>query len=221
MALEIAAGMLIFYWGGAMVGRFLGSSLLNGVRAVTMVLVFLVCCGADALSYLVRNYSVSPDHVVQKELLAALQNGRPFFTLVGVVVLLLAIVGFSRGGKVAIKTNLLLAGCAILAATFVCISMLTFGHTAMWTILFVGLFNSIMFPSIFTLGIDGLGELTGDGSGLLVAAIVGGAIIPELQGIIADKIGIHHAFFLPVLCYLYIAFYGFSGFKHGHESAAG
>ena len=81
----------------------------------------------------------------------------------------------------------------------------------MWSILLVGLFNSIMFPSIFTLGVDGLGPLTGDGSALLIAAIVGGAIIPELQGVLADRIGIHHAFVLPVLCYLYIAFYGFKG----------
>jgi len=76
------------------------------------------------------------------------------------------------------------------------------------------LFNSIMFPSIFTLGVDGLGPLTGEGSALLIAAIVGGAIIPELQGLLADRIGIHHAFILPVICYLYIAYYGFKGSKH-------
>ena len=89
------------------------------------------------------------------------------------------------------------------------------------TILAVGFFNSIMFPSIFTLAIDGLGPLTGKGSGLLVAAIVGGAIHPEVQGLLADRIGIHHAFFLAALCYLYIAFYGFKGSKHGHEAVAG
>ncbi|HEX3120846.1 MAG TPA: hypothetical protein VHP80_17240, partial [Candidatus Acidoferrum sp.] len=89
--------------------------------------------------------------------------------------------------------------------------MLSFGHFAMWSMLFVGFFNSIMFPSIFTLAIEGLGALTGDGSGLLVAAIVGGAIIPELQGLFADRIGIHHAFFLPILCYIYIAYFAFVG----------
>lgn len=81
----------------------------------------------------------------------------------------------------------------------------------MWSIILVGLFNSIMFPSIFTLGIAELGPLTGDGSGLMVMAIVGGAIIPLAQGAIADRIGIHHAFILPVLCYLYIVFYAFQG----------
>jgi FHS family L-fucose permease-like MFS transporter len=76
-----------------------------------------------------------------------------------------------------------------------------------------------MFPSIFTLGIAELGPLTGDGSGLLVMAIVGGAILPVTQGAIADRIGIHHAFLLPVLCYLYIVFYAFWGSKPQHVVA--
>ena len=91
--------------------------------------------------------------------------------------------------------------------------MLTFNSFAMWTILAVGLFNSIMFPTIFTLAIDGLGKHTGQGSGILCTAIVGGALLPVLQGFFADNIGIHHAFFIPVLCYLYIAYYGFRGYK--------
>jgi FHS family L-fucose permease-like MFS transporter len=137
---QAAAGLLSFYWGGAMVGRFIGSALQQKIAA-----------------------------------------------------------------------NKILGVAAIVAALLVITSMLTFGHVAMWTIIAVGLFNSVMFPTIFTLGIEGLGPLTGDGSGLLVAAIVGGAIIPELQGIIADRIGIHHAFFLPILCYMYIAYFAFVG----------
>jgi MFS transporter, FHS family, L-fucose permease len=85
------------------------------------------------------------------------------------------------------------------------------GHTAMWSVLAVGLFNSIMFPTIFSLGVAELGPLTGIGSGILTMAIVGGAILPVIQGMIADHIGIHHAFFIPVICYLYILFYGLSG----------
>ena len=81
----------------------------------------------------------------------------------------------------------------------------------MWSIILVGLFNSIMFPSIFTLGIDGLGKLTGQGSGILIAAIVGGAIIPIAEGVLADRIGLQVAFLLPAICYLYIVFYGFVG----------
>ena len=75
------------------------------------------------------------------------------------------------------------------------------------------MFNSIMFPTIFSLGVAELGPLTGSGSGILNMAIVGGAILPVIQGAIADTIGLHHAFFLPVICYLYILFYGLSGSK--------
>jgi FHS family L-fucose permease-like MFS transporter len=81
----------------------------------------------------------------------------------------------------------------------------------MWAILSVGLFNSIMFPTIFTLAIEGLGKHTGQGSGILCMAIVGGAIIPVIQGALADSVGIQMAFFLPVVCYAYIVFYGAKG----------
>jgi FHS family L-fucose permease-like MFS transporter len=137
-----AAGFVSFYWGGAMIGRFLGAGLL-----------------------------------------------RRF------------------------KPGSLLALCAIFAAGLVTASMLLGGHTAMWSILAIGFFNSIMFPTIFSLGVAELGPLTGSGSGVLNMAIVGGAILPVIQGIIADHVGIHHAFFLPVICYLYILFYGLSGSK--------
>ncbi len=110
-----------------------------------------------------------------------------------------------------VKAGGLLGSAALVACLLVLVSMLSAGSIAVWTILAVGLFNSIMFPSIFTLGLAGLGPLTGKGSGLLVMAIVGGAIIPVVQGVIADHIGIHHAFILPVLCYLFIAYYGFRG----------
>jgi FHS family L-fucose permease-like MFS transporter len=112
-----------------------------------------------------------------------------------------------------VRPGKLLGLCAICAATLVTASMMLGGHTAMWSILAVGLFNSIMFPSIFSLGVAELGPLTGNGSGVLTMAIVGGAVLPVIQGVIADHVGIHHAFLLPVLCYLYILFYGLSGSK--------
>ena len=146
---KVAASFLAFYWGGAMVGRFIGSALLQKM-----------------------------------------------------------------------KTGGLLGICAICAAALVAISMLTNGHVAMYSIILVGLFNSIMFPSIFTLGVAELGPLTGDGSGLLIMAIVGGALVPVAQGWIADHIGIHHAFFLPVICYLYILFFALSGSKPNSERYA-
>jgi FHS family L-fucose permease-like MFS transporter len=140
LTVQAAAKLVSFYWGGAMIGRFIGSALL--------------------------------------------QRLNPGKTL-GVA--------------------------AIVACLLVAISILTTGHVAMWTILAVGLFNSIMFPSIFTLGIAEMGPLTGEASGLLVTAIVGGAILPLLEGALADRIGIHHAFIIPAVCYIYIAYYGFKG----------
>jgi len=139
---KVAASFVSFYWGGAMVGRFIGSAILQKVR-----------------------------------------------------------------------TGLVLGIAAVVACLLVCISMLTFGHVAMWSIMLVGFFNSVMFPSIFTLGIAELGPLTGDGSGVLIMAIVGGAILPVIQGTMADRIGIHHAFILPAICYLYIVYYAFKGSK--------
>jgi len=138
--LETAAKFLMVYWGGAMVGRFLGSAVLQRVPA-------RVVLGFDAL----------------------------------------------------------------VCATLVCLSMLTTGHFAMGAMLLIGLFNSIMFPTIFTLGIEGMGPLTGEGSGLLTTAIVGGAIISLAQGFIADRVGIHHAFILPVICYLYVLLFAAKG----------
>jgi len=146
---KTAAGYVSFYWGGAMVGRFLGAGLLRKFRAGNLLGVFAIC-----------------------------------------------------------------------TSVLVTLSMLTHGHFAMWIILAVGFFNSIMFPTIFSLGVAELGPLTGDGSGILNMAIVGGAIVPLLQGAIADRIGIHHAFFIPVICYLYILFYALSGSRPNSERYA-
>src|SRR6267143_1830779 len=136
-----------------------------------------------------------------------------------------------------VKAGKLLALCAVMAALLVSVSVLSNGHVAMWSILAVGLFNSIMFPCIFTLGIAELGPLTGDGSGILNMAIVGGAIIPLLVGKIGDLInrayypamtqgetswgqGIHYALVVAVICYLYILFFALSGSKPNSERYA-
>ena len=107
----------------------------------------------------------------------------------------------------------LLAVFAAIAGVLVLVSMTSQGHVAMLSIVAVGLFNSIMFPTIFALGIEKLGPLTDKASSLLIMAIVGGAVIPWLQGVLADHLGVHHAFVLPVLCYAFILFYGLRGSK--------
>jgi FHS family L-fucose permease-like MFS transporter len=119
-----------------------------------------------------------------------------------------------------LSTRAVLGTVAVVACILVVISMLSTGWLAMGSIICVGLFNSVMFPSIFALGVDGLGPLTAKGSGLLVQAIVGGAIIPLAEGALADRIGIHHAFILPALCYIYIAYYGYRGSVHQDSSSA-
>ncbi len=98
-------------------------------------------------------------------------------------------------------------------AVLLIVSMLTSGPVAIWTLVICGFCNSIQFPNVFALGIVGLGPLTSRGSGLIMTAIVGGAIIPYLLGAIADKIGIQGSFVLPLACYLYIAWYGIWGSK--------
>lgn len=139
---SVAAKFLMVYWGGAMIGRFIGSAVLQRVR-----------------------------------------------------------------------TGPILGGAAIGAFTLVIISLLTHGHIAMYALLFVGLCNSIMFPSIFTLGIQDLGPLTSKGSSLMIAAIVGGALIPLGTGALADHIGLHPAFIVPAICYVYIATFGLTSIR--------
>ena len=143
---KTAAAYVALYWGGAMVGRFIGSWLLTKVR-----------------------------------------------------------------------TSLVLGTAAVVACGLVVVSIMTHGHTAMWAILAVGLFNSVMFPSIFTVGLTGLGPLTSKGSSLMVAAIVGGALIPLAEGHLADKIGVQHAFMIPAVCYIYIALFGYLGGRHAER----
>ncbi len=135
-----AAGFVSLYWGGAMLGRFVGSALLRRIDA-----------------------------------------------------------------------RRLLGAFAAVAALLVLTTMLSSGMLAVASVVSIGLFNSIMFPNIFTLGIEGLGPLTGRASSLLIMAIVGGAIIPVAQGALADAFGVHHAFILPLLCYIYIVFYALNG----------
>jgi FHS family L-fucose permease-like MFS transporter len=133
-----------------------------------------------------------------------------------------------------IKPSKLLAFAAVMAGLLVTTSVFTNGHIAMWSILSVGFFNSIMFPCIFTMGIAELGPLTGDGSGILNMAIVGGAVIPWLVGKAGDLInhrsypgmiqgetswgqGIHYALLAATFCYLYILFFALSGSKPNSE----
>lgn len=187
---EADAGKYVsLYWGGAMIGRFFGAITLSGsMSRRSYMLLAMILPLAFALAY--YNTETVNDALIY----------------VAFAVVNLGIFLTTRGNP-----GRTLAILAIGAAVLVVATMLLKGAPAMWTILAVGMFNSIMFPTIFTLAIDGLGKHTGQGSGILCAAIVGGALVPVLQGFFADRIGIQAAFFLPVLCYLYIAYYGLKG----------
>ena len=126
-----------------------------------------------------------------------------------------ALVGRLLGAGIMTKVNpgKLLGIFGVVAAILIAVSMFTSGNVAIATLVLCGFFNSVMFPNIFTLGIAGLGPMTSKGSGLIMTAVVGGAVIPYLIGAMADKTTIQTAFVIPMVCYLYIAFYGFVGHK--------
>jgi FHS family L-fucose permease-like MFS transporter len=126
-----------------------------------------------------------------------------------------ALVGRLLGSWVLTKvqSGKLLGNFGFAAAALLSVSMITSGQTAIWTMVLCGFFNSIMFPNIFALGIAGLGPMTSKGSGLIMTACVGAAVIPFLIGALADKVGIQHAFVIPIACYLFIAYYGLWGSK--------
>jgi FHS family L-fucose permease-like MFS transporter len=109
------------------------------------------------------------------------------------------------------EPRMLLAIAAAVAALLVATTMLSRGSVALWSVVAIGLFNSIMFPTIFTLGIAGLGTATDKAASLLIMAIVGGAIVPLAEGALADRVGVQLAFALPLACYLFIVFYGWRG----------
>ncbi|WHL19145.1 L-fucose:H+ symporter permease [Stenotrophomonas acidaminiphila] len=115
----------------------------------------------------------------------------------------------------------LLAGFALANVVLLGVILAASGEVAVYGIVATGLFNSIMFPTIFSLAIERLGPLTNKASSLLIMAIVGGAVIPLLQGMLADRIGLHLSFVLPVACYLYIIFYGLVGSRPRAASGQG
>ncbi len=127
-----------------------------------------------------------------------------------------ALIGRLLGSWILTKFNAgrLLGIFGFAAMLFVFVSMMTHGQVAILAVVMCGFFNSIMFPNIFALGIAGLGPMTSKGSGLIMTAVVGGAIVPPLIGYVADHTGsIQTAFIIPAVCYLYIAYYGMWGSK--------
>ncbi len=118
-----------------------------------------------------------------------------------------------------IKAQHLLVVLGLAGTALLLVSMFSHGLFAVWTLVFCGVTNSIMYPTVFALGVAELGPLTSKGSGVLTIGNVGGAVIPPLFGVLADHIGIQYAFVIPIIGYLYVAYYGFSGYKPERDAA--
>ena len=162
---ESTAGyFLMVYWGGAMVGRFIGSAILQKVKTgivlgATGILALLLILISIKTTY-TSGVWIHPGHFMQWHWIFFVPKSVPMFSMLA-----------------------------------------------------IGFCNSIMFPSIFTLGIQDLGPLTSKGSSLLIAAIVGGALVPKATGILADHGGLHPAFIVPAVCYIYIAAFGIASIR--------
>jgi len=193
-----AKNFLAFYWGGAMIGRFLGAiSLSNlkklkkyGLMLLTSILTFLLIYG---IIYLESGYTFK------------LKTVTPF-----IIFLLINYIGFILGKSLPGRT---LAIFAFIVIILLATTLVTGGYIAMWTVVGIGLFNSIMWSNIFTLAIKDLKENTAQGSSLLVMMILGGAIVPVIQGAVAEYFnGYHLSFFIPIICYAYLMYYGWKGY---------
>jgi FHS family L-fucose permease-like MFS transporter len=112
-----------------------------------------------------------------------------------------------------IKAEKLLAVLGLLGVALLLVSMFTSGQVAIWSLVLCGVANSVMYPNIFALGIAELGPMTSEGSGVITIGNVGGAVLPVLFGLLADKTSIQYAFVIPIIGYLYVAYYGMSGYK--------
>ena len=205
------APFISMYWGSLMIGRWAGAISVfnpsNSVRKILLIVIPYVAFGVVLAANAISGQDVTP-----------------LYAYAGVIVIQIA--GFFLGQDRPAKT-LMIFGLLGMAAMVV--GLLTEGTVAIFAFMSGGLFCSIMWPSIFALAIAGIGKYTSQGSAFLVMMILGGGIIPPLQGKIADIIGIHNSYFIPVLCFGYLAFYGWKvirilrdqGIAHEVEMGAG
>lgn len=188
------------YWGSLMIGRFTGSvSVFNPGKIAKKVLTLFV--PFITFFFIVWILFLKEQHT---------GSDVSYFMFIKdmyvyLIYIAIAVMAFFLGQAKPAQT-LLLFSCA--CVILLIISQLTTGETALWSVISLGLYNSIMWPVIFTLAITGLGKHTSQGSSLLVMAILGGAIIPPIQGLLADYKGLHYSFIVPIICYVYLAFYG-------------
>lgn len=191
-----ASNYLAYYWGGAMIGRFLGAISLSALKKSAKYLyMVMIAAGAFLLIYFTTYY------------MKGLRFEQVWY-YIGFMILNYAV--FILGKSIPART---LALFAVVALGLLITAIVTSGRLSMWCMLSIGLFNSIMWSNIFTLAINGLGKYTSQASSLLVMMILGGALLPPLQGLIADSFGIQLSFVVPLFSYVYLLFYGLKGYK--------
>jgi len=193
---EIEASKYVsIYWGGQMIGRFLGAVSLSKTKNSSLKYLGMVLIPVAAFVAIMLAYGFE----------TALIYG---------AFLVVNLLAFFLGKSLPHRTLYIFA---FINIVLLAIALTSSGPVALWTIIAIGLFNSIMWSNIFTLAIAGLGRYTSQGSSLLVMMILGGAILPVFQGLLADNYGVHISFVIPVFSYIYIAFYGINGYKPKNE----
>jgi MFS transporter, FHS family, L-fucose permease len=189
-----ASQFLAFYWGGLMIGRFMGAFALSDMRKqMKHAFTVLVPAAAFVVVGLISNWHNAAHYGI-------------FLTVL--------LIAFFLGEA---SPNRMLALFGAIVILLLATGMTTAGETAKWAVLCVGLFCSVMWSNIFSLAIEGLGELKSQASSLLVMAIIGGAALPALQGRVADHIGVQRSFIIPIIAFAYVGFYGLKGYKIGRS----
>jgi FHS family L-fucose permease-like MFS transporter len=194
MSQHEASTYVAFYWGGLMIGRFMGAVSLSELPRQRKELLLL---GLPAAALLVILYLRGAG--------IALTYG----------IFLLVNLGAFRLGRFLPGRTTWVFALAIVGLLGLALALN--GRPSMWCVIAAGLFNSIMWSNIFSLAIEGLGEHKSQASSLLVMAIIGGALFPLAQGAFADRFGVHRSFVVPMLAYLYIAYYGWRGHEVGRS----
>jgi FHS family L-fucose permease-like MFS transporter len=210
---ETASSYLSYYWGGLMIGRFMGafalSALKPALKHLLMVLTpgaaFLVIAGLPGLAG-----ALGLAWAPRAAELCSLGNAQHYGWL-----LLLLLAAFFAGQS---SPHRMLALFSVVNIVLLALGAGAGGDAAKWAVLGVGLFCSVMWSNIFALAIEGLGPLKGQGSSLLVMAILGGAVLPPLQGAVADRCGVQFSFVVPMAAFAYIAFYGLYGYRAGRAA---
>jgi FHS family L-fucose permease-like MFS transporter len=184
------------------------SRFLSGAAAIFLYVGAEVSVASIMASYLMQSTVLSIPAYRASQLLSLYWGGAMCGRFIGAGVLRV------------VPPGIALAVCGALAASLALLSSFSTGTTAAAAIIAIGLCNSIMFPTIFALAVEGLGEAAPEGSGILCMAIVGGAIVPEISGIVADARGLAVALLVPALCYVWITIYGATAARHPAQAPA-